>query len=106
MENTRNITVLPAPPESRLLAPERRPSWAKRALDVSLAGAGLLGSAPLWLAIALAIKWEDGGPLFFHDRRVGRGGGGVNIFKLRALVVHGGKLFGSRPGDRDGAAWI
>ena len=41
---------------------------------MGLAGLGFSASSPLWALIALAIKREDGGPVFFRDRRVGQGG--------------------------------
>jgi lipopolysaccharide/colanic/teichoic acid biosynthesis glycosyltransferase len=40
---------------------------AKRALDVSLSGVGLIASSPLWALIALLIKLEDGGPVFYRQ---------------------------------------
>src|SRR6266446_3817932 len=38
---------------------------AKRAFDVALAGLGLLASLPLWALIAILIKLDDGGPVFY-----------------------------------------
>jgi lipopolysaccharide/colanic/teichoic acid biosynthesis glycosyltransferase len=58
----------------------------KRAFDVVVAGAGLLVSAPLWLVIALAIKLEDGGPVFFTQARVGRRGLPFTAYKFRSMV--------------------
>ena len=43
----------------------------KRAFDLTLSGAGLLASLPLWALLAAAIKLEDGGPVFFGQDRVG-----------------------------------
>ena len=48
--------------------------WAKRGLDITLAGIGLLLSAPLWGLIAIVVKCYDGGSVFFYDHRMGRGG--------------------------------
>ena len=63
------------PLEATTVAPIRvRPiPPAKRALDVALSGAGLLASAPLWALLAAAIKFEDRGPVFFSQDRVGEG---------------------------------
>jgi lipopolysaccharide/colanic/teichoic acid biosynthesis glycosyltransferase len=61
-----------------------------------LAGLGLLGSFPLWAIIALAIKLEDGGPVFFTDRRVGCGGRVFGILKFRTMVPDADRLFGPR----------
>jgi lipopolysaccharide/colanic/teichoic acid biosynthesis glycosyltransferase len=59
---------------------------AKRALDVGLSGLGLLASLPVWLAIAAAVKLEDGGPVFYAQERVGRGGRGFLAMKFRSMI--------------------
>lgn len=59
---------------------------SKRALDVLLAGTGLLLSAPIWAAVAAAIKLEDGGPVFYGQERVGQGGRRFNALKFRSMV--------------------
>ncbi len=59
---------------------------AKRALDVALAGAGLLASAPVWLVLAALIKVEDGGPIFFAQERVGKQGRPFRALKFRSMV--------------------
>jgi lipopolysaccharide/colanic/teichoic acid biosynthesis glycosyltransferase len=74
----------------------RRLSLAKRALDVGLAGTGLASSLALWGLIALAIKLEDGGPVFFHDRRVGRGGRQFRVLKFRTMIPDADRRFGPR----------
>jgi lipopolysaccharide/colanic/teichoic acid biosynthesis glycosyltransferase len=57
----------------------------KRAFDVFLSATGLLLSSPLWLAIALAITLEDGGPVFFAQDRVGRFGCTFRALKFRSM---------------------
>jgi lipopolysaccharide/colanic/teichoic acid biosynthesis glycosyltransferase len=57
----------------------------KRAFDVTLAGTGLIGSMPLWALVALAIKVEDGGPVFFRQERVGLGGLPFTALKFRSM---------------------
>ena len=66
----------------------------KRLFDCVLAGAGLIGSAPLWAAIAVAIKLEDGGPVFFRQQRVGRGGRVFDALKFRSMVPNAEALTG------------
>lgn len=60
----------------------------KRALDVVLSGGGLMVSAPLWALIALAIKLEDGGPIFYSQLRVGAGGQAFDALKFRSMIPH------------------
>ena len=63
-----------------------QPSWAKRAFDMGLSGVGLILSAPVWGVIALAVKLEDGGPIFFSQERVGIGGTGFRAMKFRSMI--------------------
>jgi lipopolysaccharide/colanic/teichoic acid biosynthesis glycosyltransferase len=58
-----------------------------RALDVALAGTGLVLTSPLVGLAALAIKLEDRGPVFYRQTRVGRGGEDFELLKLRTMVV-------------------
>ena len=58
----------------------------KRLFDVTLAGVGLLLSAPLWIAIPLAIKLEDHGQVLFQQDRVGLNGRVFAALKFRSMV--------------------
>jgi exopolysaccharide biosynthesis polyprenyl glycosylphosphotransferase len=57
----------------------------KRALDVALAGFGLLLFSPVWLLIALAIKLDSPGPVLFRQERVGRGETPFQVLKFRSM---------------------
>ena len=57
----------------------------KRLFDASLSGFGLLVSIPLWCVIPLAIKLEDGGPVFFPQGRVGLDGRVFDALKFRSM---------------------
>jgi len=63
-----------------------QPSRAKRAFDIGLSGVGLILSAPVWALIALAVKLEDGGPIFFSQERVGIGGRVFRAMKFRSMI--------------------
>jgi lipopolysaccharide/colanic/teichoic acid biosynthesis glycosyltransferase len=58
-----------------------------RAADVALAGGTLLVASPLLALAALAIKLEDGGPVLYRQRRVGKDGSDFELLKLRTMVV-------------------
>ncbi|HEY0305644.1 MAG TPA: sugar transferase [Longimicrobiales bacterium] len=58
----------------------------KRPFDFVVSGIGLLLSAPLWAIIALAIKLDDGGPIFYEQERWGRGGHVFRVRKFRTMV--------------------
>ncbi|MDP2479057.1 MAG: sugar transferase [Candidatus Palauibacterales bacterium] len=63
----------------------RLDATAKRVLDVALSGAGLLVSLPVSLLLAAALVAEDGGPVFYAQERVGRGGGTFTGLKFRSM---------------------
>lgn len=60
----------------------------KRALDILLALSGLIITSPAWLVIPLAIRLEDGRPVFFVQERVGRNGVLFPSYKFRSMRVH------------------
>jgi lipopolysaccharide/colanic/teichoic acid biosynthesis glycosyltransferase len=57
-----------------------------RALDLVLAAALLLVTAPLLALTALAIRLESRGPVFYRQLRVGRDGQPFELWKLRTMV--------------------
>jgi len=61
---------------------------------VALSGTGLLFSSPLWLMVAVAIKMEDGGPVFYTQERVGVGGDVFQVHKFRSMVPDAEKQTG------------
>jgi lipopolysaccharide/colanic/teichoic acid biosynthesis glycosyltransferase len=69
--------------------------FAKRLLDVSLSGVGLLGSSPLWLLLAVLVKLEDGGPVFYSQERVGEGGRVFRAWKFRSMIPDAEKHVGA-----------
>jgi exopolysaccharide biosynthesis polyprenyl glycosylphosphotransferase len=58
----------------------------KRAFDVLGASLGLLAVSPLLLVIAVAIKLDSRGPVFFRQLRVGRHGQRFQMLKFRTMV--------------------
>jgi lipopolysaccharide/colanic/teichoic acid biosynthesis glycosyltransferase len=71
-------------------------SHLKRLGDLTLASLMLLCSAPVWLLIALAIKIEDGGPVFFKQSRWGLLGRKFEVLKFRTMVSDSVSRFGLR----------
>jgi exopolysaccharide biosynthesis polyprenyl glycosylphosphotransferase len=59
----------------------------KRSLDLVGAGLLVLAMSPVMAVIAIAIKLDSKGPVFFRQRRVGRGGRVFLITKFRSMVV-------------------
>jgi lipopolysaccharide/colanic/teichoic acid biosynthesis glycosyltransferase len=60
---------------------------AKRILDLSVAGAGLVLLSPLLALLALLIRLESPGPAFIRQSRLGRRGAVFGMFKLRTMRV-------------------
>jgi lipopolysaccharide/colanic/teichoic acid biosynthesis glycosyltransferase len=67
-----------------------------RAVDVALAGAGLVVASPFLAAAALATKLADGGPVLYRQVRVGRNGEDFEMLKLRTMV-EGAERMGAGP---------
>jgi len=59
----------------------------KRGLDLLCAVVGLLLLSPLFLVVALCVRADSPGPVFFRQERVGRGGKVFRIHKFRTMVV-------------------
>ena len=59
---------------------------ASRALDLIVASLVLAIGSPLLAVAALLIKLESRGPVFYRQRRVGRGGDPFELWKLRTMV--------------------
>jgi exopolysaccharide biosynthesis polyprenyl glycosylphosphotransferase len=59
----------------------------KRALDLAASVIGLVVLSPLLSAIALAIRLDSNGPVFFRQTRVGRDGRHFKIVKFRSMVI-------------------
>ena len=57
-----------------------------RALDVALAGTGLVLASPILAAAALATRLGDGGAVLYRQSRVGRDGEDFEMLKLRTMV--------------------
>lgn len=73
----------------------------KRMMDVICSLGGLIVFFPLLFLIALVIKLEDRGPVFYRGARVGRYGRLFRIFKFRTMVVNAEKLGGPSTADDD-----
>jgi polysaccharide biosynthesis protein PslA len=74
---------------------------AKRLFDVTLAAGGLILLSPLLLVVAAAIAIEDGLPVLFVQRRVGRGNRFFAMYKFRSMRVASGDDAGHRSTARE-----
>lgn len=67
----------------------------KRFFDMGLSGIGIVGSLPLWGMFVLAIKLEDGGPIFYKQERVGTNGKIFDALKFRSMIPDAEKGLGA-----------
>ena len=62
--------------------------WAvKRVFDVVVSAALITIAVPFWLLLAVAVKLDSPGPIFYRDRRVGLGEREFGMFKFRSMYV-------------------
>ena len=89
------VDILQSPTKVHaVFVPKVKEPLLKRPLDVILSTFMIVLSAPVSLVIVLAIKLEDGGPIFYLQDRWGRGGSHFKAFKFRTMVPHSDKIFG------------
>ena len=82
------------------LTPSQR--FFKRLLDLALCLTAMVIFAPIMLVIAIAIKAEDGGPVFYKQARATLDGKVFNILKFRSMIVDAEKAGHAIPAtDRD-----
>lgn len=74
---------------------------AKRIFDIALASFGLVVMSPFFLLLALLIKLDSEGPVFYKGLRVGRHGKPFRIFKFRSMAQNADKLGVSSTSSND-----
>jgi exopolysaccharide biosynthesis polyprenyl glycosylphosphotransferase len=66
--------------------------WAvKRVFDIIVSAGIILIGAPVWVLIALSVKLDSSGPIFYRDRRVGLAERQFGMFKFRSMYVDAGE---------------
>ena len=66
--------------------------YIKRVIDTILASIALILLSPIFLIIAIAIKLESEGPVFFLHKRIGKNGKTIKIYKFRSMVMNAEEL--------------
>lgn len=61
--------------------------WLKRGFDIVFSAVALVLLSPVFLVVAVLIKMDDGGPVFFCQERVGRRGATISVHKFRTMCV-------------------
>lgn len=76
--------------------------FVKVALDLVLAASMLVVLAPLLLVVAVLVRREDGGPVFYRQERVGRSGDVFRIWKFRTMRVGADQMRADLSNEADG----
>jgi exopolysaccharide biosynthesis polyprenyl glycosylphosphotransferase len=83
LHEAEGLTLVGLPP-ARMA---RSSLFLKRTTDVVLSAFGLVVAAPVFVVVAIAIKLDSRGPVFFPQVRMGRGGHTFRMLKFRTMVV-------------------
>ena len=59
----------------------------KRAFDITVSSLVIFIALPLWAIIAIAIKFDSPGPVFYSGARIGKDGSPFTIYKFRTMIV-------------------
>jgi lipopolysaccharide/colanic/teichoic acid biosynthesis glycosyltransferase len=70
----------------------RPDSVLKQTFDTTMAALGLLALLPLFVVVAVLIKLEDGGPVFYKAKRVGLNGKLFPLYKFRSMRVDADRM--------------
>ena len=65
----------------------------KRIFDIVMALFALLILLPVFIIIAILIKSDDGGPIFYKHKRVGKKGKSIYVYKFRSMAVNADEIF-------------
>ncbi len=74
---------------------------AKRIMDVALSATGIILLLPLFLLVAIAIKIDSPGPVFYIQKRCGRGGKFFGMVKFRTMIANAEKLHKELIGENE-----
>lgn len=64
----------------------------KRLIDIVCSLLGIIVLSPVFLVIALLVKWEDGGNIFYGHLRIGHEGKKIRVYKFRSMKMNVGNL--------------
>ena len=81
--------------------PARLTLLTKRAIDLVVSATLCAVSLPAMLAVAVLIKFDTPGPVFFRQERIGQFGRVFSIFKFRSMRLDAHLLPGPKPGEPD-----
>ena len=60
--------------------------FIKRAIDIIISGVGFIILLPIFILLAIIIKIDSKGPIFFKHKRIGKHGKKLEIYKFRTMI--------------------
>ncbi|MEC4853826.1 MAG: sugar transferase, partial [Jaaginema sp. PMC 1079.18] len=66
--------------------------WTKRIFDLVVATSLMIVLSPILITIAILIKWDSPGPIFFKQTRMGLRGRHIKVWKFRTMVINADQL--------------
>jgi len=96
IRGARNITLFDTPlllVKGTGMTPSQR--VVKRGMDIVLSALAMLLLSPAMLLVAVGIKLEDGGPVFYKQKRLTRNGREFEILKFRSMIVNAEQYAGA-----------
>ena len=85
--NTSSIIAVPIPLPNSNKRTKRYYFMAKRSFDIFITTTALILLSPLFLIVALLIRLDSKGPIFFSQLRVGKGGKEFKFWKFRSMYI-------------------
>jgi len=82
------LTVLPTRGYNETIREVNIYKYMKRIIDIIIASVGLIVLSPLFLIIAILIKIESPGPVFFGHKRIGKNRKEFKLWKFRSMVTN------------------
>lgn len=80
------------PADDEINFPTPKPSWRKRLFDIFFSMTALILLSPLFLIVAILIKLDSKGPVFYFSKRVGAGYTIFNLYKFRTMRTDADKI--------------
>ena len=68
-------------------------NFFKRSFDIISASIGILFLLPLFIVLAILVKLDSKGPIFFSHKRIGKNGKIIGIYKFRSMVSYSEEIF-------------
>lgn len=97
VEIVENLSIMNLPTKEEKQIQKRDTVYrvVKRVMDVTIASIAMIVLSPIFAIIAIAVKMESEGPVFFKHTRIGKDGKIIKLYKFRSMVINAEELIKS-----------